>query len=287
MKKIAAILASVALVAIGVEVTASASPARLHLRSPAADVAADSTIGWGRCAAAFLRQAHARCAMLDVPLDYADPSGPQIQLALSRILHTVPGDEYQGVMLVNPGGPGGSGVGLVTLGQYVPQHAADAYDWIGFDPRGVGASQPSLSCIPKYFHGHRPPYVPKTTGAREHVARTFRALCGRMRSERARPSSPHGHDRAARDMESIRLALGVDQINYYGFSYGTYLGQVYATMFPGKIRRAVFDGTVDPGTFGTKPTLTRISVSTVTSGYGSNGSRSTRTCITWGRRRKR
>lgn len=246
MRKIAAILASVALIAVGVEVTASASPARLRLRSPAADVAADSTIGWGRCAAAFLRRAHARCAMLDVPLDYADPSGPQIQLALSRILHKVPGDEYQGVMLVNPGGPGGSGVGLVTLGQYVPHHAGDAYDWIGFDPRGVGASQPSLSCIPKYFHGDRPPYVPKT----EELETTWLG-----RSERyadaceanAPELLPHMSTiDAARDMESIRLALGVDQINYYGFSYGTYLGQVYATLFPGRIRRAVFDGTVDP-----------------------------------------
>ena len=74
----------------------------------------------------------------------------------------MPTDEYQGVMLVNPGGPGGSGFGLVTLGQYVPRHVGDAYDWIGFDPRGVGSSGPSLSCIPNYFHGDRPPYVPST-----------------------------------------------------------------------------------------------------------------------------
>ena len=66
-------------------------------------------------------------------------------------------------MLVNPGGPGGSGLGLATLGRYVPNDAGDAYAWIGFDPRGVGASRPSLSCIPNYFHGNRPPYVPTTT----------------------------------------------------------------------------------------------------------------------------
>ena len=246
MRKIAAIMAFVALIAVEVDATATASPTRLLLRSPATAPAVDSTIGWGRCAAASLREAHARCAMLDVPLDYADPGGPQIQLALSRIQHSVPGDEYQGVMLVNPGGPGGSGLGLVTLGQFVPHHAGDAYDWIGFDPRGVGTSKPSLSCIPKYFHGDRPPYVPSTP----ELETTWLGRSERYADACAVDAPdllPHMSTiDAAKDMDSIRQALGVEQINYYGFSYGTYLGQVYATLFPGRIRRAVFDGTVDP-----------------------------------------
>ena len=84
--------------------------------SRVAPAVAPAAIEWGRCSEKFMRQAHARCAMLDVPLDYAQPNGAQIQIAVSRIKHTVPNDEYQGVMLVNPGGPGGSGFGLVTLG---------------------------------------------------------------------------------------------------------------------------------------------------------------------------
>ena len=108
------------------------------------------------------------------------PRVHQIQLAVSRIRHTVPADEYQGVMLVNPGGPGGSGLGLVTLGQYVPRHVGDAYDWIGFDPRGVGSSRPSISCIPNYFHGNRPPYVPSTERDRDEVADPLGAVRGRL-----------------------------------------------------------------------------------------------------------
>jgi pimeloyl-ACP methyl ester carboxylesterase len=65
-------------------------------------------------------------------------------------------------MLVNPGGPGGSGLGLSPLGTLVPGHVGDSYDWIGFDPRGVGSSVPALSCRPDYFQGPRPPYVPST-----------------------------------------------------------------------------------------------------------------------------
>ncbi|MFB3737779.1 MAG: alpha/beta fold hydrolase [Candidatus Velamenicoccus archaeovorus] len=245
MRRPVAVLATVALIALGFQAVASASPATTG-RSGSATVASVGTIAWGRCDDPSLRQAHARCAMLDVPLDHADPTGTQIQLALSRIKHTVPDDQYQGVMLVNPGGPGGSGLGLVTLGQYVPNGAGDAYDWIGFDPRGVGSSVPSLSCIPKYFHGDRPPYPPTS----QTILDTWLS-----RSERyADACAANGAELlphlttidAARDMDGIRQALGADQINYYGFSYGTYLGQVYATLFPGKLRRAVFDSNVDP-----------------------------------------
>ena len=74
--------------------------------------------------------------------------------------HTVADAKAQGPMLVNPGGPGGSGLVLSRLGAKVPRHAGDAYDWIGFDPRGVGASSPALSCIPDYGGYNRPEYGP-------------------------------------------------------------------------------------------------------------------------------
>ena len=214
-------------------------------RQPASPVQV-SAIDWGRCADTFLRHQHARCGMLEVPLDYDDPSGPKIELALSRVRHSVPEDRYQGVMLVNPGGPGGSGLSYSALANFIPEQAGGPYDWIGFDPRGVGSSRPSLSCLPNYFHPDRPPYAPNTEEIEarwlDRAAR-YADACAANAPELLQHMSTID---AARDMEAIRRALGVDQINYLGASYGTYLGQVYATLFPGSMRRAVFDSTVDP-----------------------------------------
>jgi pimeloyl-ACP methyl ester carboxylesterase len=204
-------------------------------------------IQWGACADPNLRQAGATCGDLVVPLDYAHPDGAKITLAVSRVLHTSPDAAYQGVMLTNPGGPGGSGLILSVLGRFVPNHAGDAYDWIGFDPRGVGASRPSLSCVGRYFHLDRPDYVPRT----RHLMRVWLARSGHYARACAKARG-HGllaHSRTrdtVRDMDSLREALGAATINYYGFSYGTYLGQVYATLHPTRVRRFVLDSNVDP-----------------------------------------
>ncbi len=150
-------------------------------------------------------------------------------------------------MLVNPGGPGGPGLGLSAIGALVPAHAGDAYDWIGFDPRGVGASKPALSCDSTYAGYNRPPYVPNTAALEatwRHRTEGYAAACA------ASGGSLLDHlkttDTVA-DMESIRQALGVSQINFYGFSYGTYIGEVYATLHPDRVRRMILDGVVDPG----------------------------------------
>jgi pimeloyl-ACP methyl ester carboxylesterase len=241
MKKLGAVVVCAALVALA---TGSVS-AETNSGSRPTFAGVDS-IDWGRCSTRDLREFDAQCATLSVPLDYDDPSGEQIELALSRVRHSVPDDEYQGVMLVNPGGPGGSGLTLSILGQFIPKRAGNAYDWIGFDPRGVGSSRPALSCIPKYFHGDRPPYVPKTDALESTWLKRSEMYADACAA--AQPDLLPNMTTAdvARDMDGIRQALGADQINYYGFSYGTYLGQVYATLFPGKMRRAVFDGVVDP-----------------------------------------
>jgi pimeloyl-ACP methyl ester carboxylesterase len=203
-------------------------------------------IHWGACSDPSLASAGAQCGFLAVPLDYRHPGGAKIQIAVSRVKHTSSSSDYQGVILVNPGGPGGSGLGLATLGQYVPHGVGGEFDWIGFDPRGVGSSRPSISCIPNYFHGDRPDYLP-TSQHLVHVwlarSRRYAAACGKHAWALLQHMKTTD---AARDMDSIRRALGVQRISYYGFSYGTYLGQVYATMFPSHIRRMVFDSTVDP-----------------------------------------
>ena len=184
--------------------------------------------------------------MLSVPLDHGDPEGTQIQLALSMIRHTVPDEEYQGVMLVNPGGPGGSGLGFSLAATAFRPRVAGAYDWIGFDPRGVGSSIPALSCNPRFFRLNRPPYVPSSpevVDRRLDRAARYADACG----EAAPELLPHMTTAdVAMDLEAIRVALSVEQINYIGFSYGTYLGQVYATLFPDRLRRAILDSNVDP-----------------------------------------
>jgi pimeloyl-ACP methyl ester carboxylesterase len=208
--------------------------------------AAPGAIDWGACSDPGLVEARAECGVLAVPLDHARPRGAAIRLAVSRVVHTSPASRYQGVVLVNPGGPGASGLGLATLGQGLPESVAGTYDWIGFDPRGVGASEPSLSCVPDYFHGNRPPYVPATDAIlRAWLARSaaYAAACGR--AERALLGHLKTTD-SARDMDRLRVALGAEAINYYGYSYGTYLGQVYATLFPSRVRRMVLDSNVDP-----------------------------------------
>src|SRR6516162_10317980 len=121
------------------------------------------SIQWGKCTDPFLQKAHASCALLSVPLNYSQPAGPKIKIAVSRIKHTSSAKNYQGVILTNPGGPGGSGLNLnVFLIQALKaEHfgaAAADYDWIGFDPRGVGSSVPAITCQPNYFSPDRLPY---------------------------------------------------------------------------------------------------------------------------------
>lgn len=235
----AAVLAVTGLAATG-SATAEAAPA------PAAVPVTASSVTWGTCADPGLAGAGAVCGTLAVPLDYSRPQGRTIKLALSMIRHTTPDSQYQGIMLVNPGGPGGSGLSLSVLRYYVPNGAGDSYDWIGWDPRGVGASTPSLTCDPDYFAGPRPSYEPTTAAVTNYwlqKSKAYAKACGTAGGALLDHVTTAD---SARDMESIRRALGQSQLNYYGFSYGTYLGSVYATLFPERLRRAVFDSTVNP-----------------------------------------
>jgi pimeloyl-ACP methyl ester carboxylesterase len=240
-RRFAALAAATAVVLSGLTVStvASAAPEKAPEFTP-------KTIEWGECDNPRLVQAGARCGFLEVPLDYADPAGEKIKLAVSRVTHKSPDSEYQGPMLVNPGGPGGSGLIYAIFGDFVPDGGGDGYDWIGFDPRGVGSSQPSVSCIPDYDGYNRPYFVPITPGIERtwlQRSKSYAQACGDNAGELLDHMTTVD---SANDVESIRKALGVEQINYYGFSYGTYLGQVYGTLFPERFRRVVFDGNVNP-----------------------------------------
>lgn len=243
---------------------AEAGPSPHPAPAPVADYAPPPIV-WGACTVAAFpglsagQVAHldrdaAQCGFLTVPMDYARPKGPTIQLAVSRIKHVTAG-AGQGPMLVNPGGPGGAGLNLAYLRDSVGPDLPDGsmagakgpagdYDWIGFDPRGVGSSKPAISCIPDYAGYDRPDYEPsKTPGTIGVWLRKSAGYAAACRKNGAILDHLTTVD-TVKDMNSIRKALGAPQINYYGFSYGTYLGQVYATLFPQHLRRAVFDGVV-------------------------------------------
>jgi len=143
----------VALLGPAAQAQAGAAPteaaARQNVARRAADVPQDvAGIVWKRCEQRDLKELE--CGTLSVPLDHDDPSGRKITIALTRKRHTVPESRYRGILLMNPGGPGGSGLGLPTGFAGTPAaKAAAAYDVIGFDPRGVGASKPNLKCVPE------------------------------------------------------------------------------------------------------------------------------------------
>jgi pimeloyl-ACP methyl ester carboxylesterase len=203
-----------------------------------------STLAWHACGGQLTGL---KCATLQVPLNYADPGGRKLTIALSMVPATAPKSQQQGVLLVNPGGPGEPGRSLasVVAAGVSPQVAAD-YDIVGFDPRGVGASVPALSCDPSFFSGVRPDYIPANAAAEQVLitrAKTYAADCG-QRYGWLLPYLTTAN--TAKDMDEIRQAFGVQKISYYAFSYGTYLGQVYATLFPDRVRRMVLDSTVDP-----------------------------------------
>jgi pimeloyl-ACP methyl ester carboxylesterase len=238
MRRFWAAAAAVALCTVGAAVTGARAETARRVPAP---------IAWGACTEGTLKSHGAECGYLSVPLDYAKPDGTKIELAVSRIKSTAPADKRQGVILVNPGGPGGSGRAMAALGQAVPKQGGAGYDWIGFDPRGVGASKPKLTCDAKYAGYNRPAYVPstpeiekawhaRTTAYAAACAKSGGALLDHMRSENT-----------VRDIDSIRQALGVEKISFYGFSYGTYLGQLYAARNPERVHRMVLDGVVDPG----------------------------------------
>lgn len=186
-----------------------------------------------------------QCAALKVPLDYAHPRGRKITLEISRKRPTPNAGKYLGVMLTNPGGPGASGLALPGyLSPAVPNRVGARFDWIGWDPRGVGASSPSIHCIPNYFGTDRPSYsAAKNRAYWLKQAKNYAAACARKYPVLLQHMTTQDN---ARDMDVIRQALGQSKISYYGFSWGSYLGQTYLSLFPGHVKRVVLDGVVDP-----------------------------------------
>jgi len=241
MKKRAAALCGAAAVVAGMITSIPADASAGSATAPRTIQTAKLT--WKKCGTR--NYPTLQCASLKVPLDHANPYSQRITLALSRVPHTA--KTYQGPLLVNPGGPGGSGLKLAGfVASSLPKEVAAQYDVIGFDPRGVGASKPALDCNPGHFKPVRPDTVPSTPAiekANLDRAKAFAKACGKKYASLL----PYIDTvNAVRDMDTIRGALGAKKINYFGYSYGTYLGAVYAKLYPNRVRRLVLDSIVDP-----------------------------------------
>jgi pimeloyl-ACP methyl ester carboxylesterase len=237
-------VAAVTAAALALAACSGGSPQASGATSPTAQGGSGSGLSWHSCVS---QGASLRCASLQVPLDYSRPDGRKITLALSEVPATAPAAKRQGVLLVNPGGPGGSGLSLAAfVAQGLDPTVASEYDIVGFDTRGVGSSVPSLSCDPSFFSRARPDYIPTSAAEEqenENRAKMYASDCEKKYGWFLPYMTT---ENIARDMDSIRAALGQQQISYFGYSYGTYIGQVYATLFPHRLRRMVLDSTVDP-----------------------------------------
>ncbi|MFC9255494.1 alpha/beta hydrolase [Amycolatopsis thailandensis] len=204
---------------------------------------------WGECPADVAKPG-LRCGTIDVPLDHRNPDGEQIQLAISRLASKNP-DKRRGVLLTNPGGPGGSGLdfpgGLVDL--KLPQSVLDSYDVIGFDPRGVGRSAP-VTCdltTEQQYRGNIPPFARDASDVVTH-ARNSKTVAEQCAKSKTANMLPYVSTAAtARDMDRIREALHEDKLSFLGYSYGTHLGAVYTTLFPDRSDRIVLDSNLVPG----------------------------------------
>jgi pimeloyl-ACP methyl ester carboxylesterase/predicted small lipoprotein YifL len=201
------------------------------------------TLEWDDCGDDY------QCTTLTVPLDYADPDGDEIEIEMLRVPAT--NDEPVGSLLVNPGGPGASGIEYARNARnenvVASNRIRERYDVVGFDPRGVGASTP-IDCLDD---AQLDEFVSEQVSAEnddaladlEEMVEQFAAAC------EARSGDLLEHiDTAnvARDMDVMRAVLGDEKLNYLGKSYGTFIGAVYADLFPERAGRLVLDGAVDP-----------------------------------------
>ena len=214
----------------------------------------DQELDWGGCEDTATSAADAvlfanpalECTSVDVPLDYNDPEGEQAHVALLRLPAT---GDAEGSLLIDPGGPGGSGTNFIALTASLWQASpvAGRFDIVGFDPRGIGSSTPALDCYTdeEYDAGDVPRFgavydVKNADQADEVAQRCIEASGGVANLINA------GSTNVVRDMDLMREVLGDEKLSYLGYSYGSELGAMYATTYPEKVRAIVLDGAVHP-----------------------------------------
>ncbi|WP_370949614.1 alpha/beta hydrolase [Amycolatopsis sp. cg5] len=205
-------------------------------------------VRWGPCAADAASPG-LECSTIKVPLDYRSPEGAQIDVAISRLASKVPG-KRRGVLLTNPGGPAPGLKFPAELAEAkLPQSVLDSYDVIGFDPRGMGHSTPvTCDLTPEQQAvGNVPPYARDAADVakRAEQSKAIARLCAASKSAWLLPHISTAN--TARDMDRIRAALGEEKISFAGYSWGTYLGAVFTTLFPQRGDRIMLDSNMHPG----------------------------------------
>ena len=186
-----------------------------------------------------------QCGTLAVPVSYEDPSGATLELALVKDPADVP-EQRIGTLLVNPGGPGASGVRRVARGFEITPEVDDRFDIVGFDPRGIGQSSP-ISCGATVPAFRAVDLAPDTHEEEALLEAAARAVADECRSTEGARLGHYGSVEVVHDIEVIRRALGEDRISFAGLSYGTLLGQLWADWYPRSVRALVLDGVVSPG----------------------------------------
>ena len=231
-------------------------------QGPARAPAPPTTLAFSDCSGLFnlsaagippnrLRKLHFDCAQLPVPLDYANPNGATLRIEVMRV-HYDDQPHRVGSLLVNPGGPGASGVILaINLAAVLDEDVLQHFDIIGFDPRGVGLSAP-IKCYTDTQETQALAFEAdvRTTAGLQAAKGQAAAFAQSCTAKYGSSLAYYNTVNAARDMDRIRAGVGDDKLSYLGFSYGTELGAVYAHLFPKRIRAAVLDGAVDPVTTG-------------------------------------
>jgi pimeloyl-ACP methyl ester carboxylesterase len=192
-----------------------------------------------------------QCTRLTVPLDYTDPGGDTIRIGVLRKPATSRADRI-GSLLVNPGGPGVAGLATAATVAKANADLAARFDFIGFDPRGVGSSEPTVECLSdKETDAERADDSELDTSAAgtketEHQAEDYAGKCAQNTEHGKEMLANIGTRDVVKDMDVLRSALGDDKLTYVGFSYGTRIGSAYAEAFPKNVRALVLDGAIDP-----------------------------------------
>jgi pimeloyl-ACP methyl ester carboxylesterase len=205
---------------------------------------AGGSLSWGACPGVPEPALGLECTTVAVPLDYARPHGETISIAVSRLPSTRP-DKRRGVLLLDIGGQGDSqaALPLTLVARGLPASVRERYDLIEFDPRGIGRSTP-LTCDlrPDQAATLIPPPYASTAADVQQRAVQAREIAGQCASSTTGHLLPYiTTANVARDMDRIRQALGERRVSYLGYSEGTYLGAVYAALFPAHTDRMVFD----------------------------------------------
>jgi pimeloyl-ACP methyl ester carboxylesterase len=208
----------------------------------AAEPATTSTINWHDCPDADA-EAGVDCATIEVPLDWAKPRGEKIHIGLARRKATDPAKRI-GSILVDPGGPGGSGVGMIEFSDPFTPAVNARFDRIGFDPRGINTSS-QLLCDVDLADQTAAAKHPTSQAEFNELARVNRALHDSCRANTGPLANHVDNLSTVRDMDAIRAALGERKLTFLGYSYGSLMGQQYAELFPQRVRALVMDGNMD------------------------------------------